>query len=263
MKNINPLGDDIDDVELVFRYERGFMFSLYSKHYAFISVVFLALTSLGLMSCQEEEEQSAPRNRGFNVSNTQTPTTSVVSNLQPDLSGEGAKDAPDWLKNQEVSLLRRYATEQISGFLNGNAFQVKSVHFDWTNDGWVLVLSDIELKNELDLIPSGNRIEILLSGKPGNEYIEQQPFGKSKAEWKILKEVGKSYRWDAQSAYLLEVQDWQVSAFDSNLSAIQKAGVANGRLQVHFKNQAGVQGWVNGKFDQAMVRYLGNPANTN
>jgi hypothetical protein len=240
------------------------MFFLSSKHSLFSIVVFWVLLSLVLMSCQEDEvEHSAPRNRGFNVSTPQITTNQIVSNLQPDISGEGPKDVPDWLKNQEVSLLRRYATEQITGYLNGNAFQVKSVHFDWTHDGWVLVLSDIELKNELDLIPSGNRIEILLSGKPGNEYIEQQPLGKSKAEWKILKEVGKSYRWDAQSAYLLEVQDWQVSAFDPNLSAIQKAGVANGRLQVHFKNQAGVQGWVNGKFDQAMVRYLGNPANTN
>lgn len=223
----------------------------------------LSITLLTLTACQEEEvEQTAPRNRGFNVTTPQSVATQIIT-LQPEIAGEGPKDVPDWLKNQEISLLRRYATEQITGYLNGNQFQVKSVHFDWTNDGWLLVLSDVELKNELDLIPSGNRIEILLSGKPGNEFTEQQAFGQSKAEWKILKEFGKSYRWDAQSAYLLEVQDWQISAFDPNANAIQKAGVANGRLQVHFKNQAGVQGWVNGKFDQAMVRYLGNPEKSN
>ncbi len=223
----------------------------------------LSIILLMLTACQEEEvTQSAPRNRGFNVTTPQSAATQIIT-LQPEIAGEGPKDVPDWLKNQEVSLLRRYATEQITGYLNGNQFQVKSVHFDWTNDGWLLVLSDVELKNELDLIPSGNRIEILLSGKPGNEFTEQQAFGQSKAEWKILKEFGKSYRWDAQSAYLLEVQDWQISAFDPNANAIQKAGVANGRLQVHFKNQAGVQGWVNGKFDQAMVRYLGNPEKSN
>jgi hypothetical protein len=232
-----------------------------SKKYFYQSIsFFVILSQLLLIACEEDFSEVAPT-QSFKIpqATAKKPNQYI---LEIDTPGTAQKEVPEWISNPELGLMRRYVTENPSGIFNGNEIRIRSVLFEQQAGQWKLILSDTPLQNELDIIPRGNRIEIPLTGKPVSEYTETQGFGKSPAELRIQKSPGKSYLWEASSSHILELQEWNMSLFDSAQAAVQKAGTANGRFQVYFKNSQGIEGWASGKFEQALIRYVGDPSVT-
>ena len=65
--------------------------------------------------------------------------------------------------------------------------------------------------------------------------------------------------WSPPSAYQFEVLTWRIDPYNTAKSPIQEAGKATGRLTLIFQDDRGTQGWVAGRFQDALVRYLGDP----
>jgi hypothetical protein len=219
----------------------------------------LILVLFGFLACEEDFGEFQPTQQ---IKAPVQATKARQYVLDIETPGEESKEIADWIINPELSLMRRYVVDAPNAVFNGNSMRIRSVFFEFQSGQWKLILSDTPLVNDLDIIPRGNRIELPLGGAPASEYYETQALGKSQAELRIQKSTGKSYAWHALSNHLLEIQEWNVGLFDANKATVQKAGTASGRFQIYFKDSKGIEGWASGKFDQAMIRYVGDPSVT-
>ena len=175
--------------------------------------------------------------------------------------GKGPKDAPDWIQSQDFSLMRRYSQDTLKGFRNGNEFTPADVIFERREGGWFLILNEVALTFPTQLAFAGERIEIPLTSEPSGQLREQKGKGESRAAWRLPRSqtVGQTRKWDAESLYSVELLEWKATPYKPAGDVFQVVGTATGRLMAHFSDSAGVQGWVVGRFENARIRYMGNP----
>ncbi len=173
--------------------------------------------------------------------------------------GAGPQEAPDWVKSLDPNMMRR-ANQAPEGYRYGHAFNPHAV-IERGEGGWRLLLLERPLKADEQLIFEGQRVEIDLEREPSNELKQSADFDTSRARWRLpLGEVeGQTVEWRAASAYTLELLEWSLEPFDPRAHPAQVRGRASGRVMLHFKDDEGVQGWVVGRFEDAPVRYVGDP----
>lgn len=174
-------------------------------------------------------------------------------------AGAGPQEAPDWVKSLDPNMMRR-ANQAPEGYRYGHIFN-PSVLIERGEGGWRLLLLERPLEADEQLRLLGQRVEIDLEREPSDDLKQSADFDTSRARWRLpLGEVeGQSVEWRAQSAYTLELLEWSLEPFDPQGHPVQVRGRASGRVMLHFKDDEGVQGWVVGRFEDAPVRYLGDP----
>jgi hypothetical protein len=211
----------------------------------------------GFTMCEGEPPagQPAPSRRAVQA----PPTRGALDTSAYTRAGEGPQEAPDWVKSLDPNMMRR-ANQTPEGYRYGHPFN-PSVLIERGEGGWRLVLLERPLEADEQLRFTGQRVEIDLERDPSNELKQSADFDTSRARWRLpLGEVeGQSVEWTAQSAYTLELLEWTLEPFDPKGHPVQVRGRASGRVMLHFKDEAGVQGWVVGRFEEAPVRYLGDP----
>ncbi len=223
----------------------------------------LCLLSTCFLGCEEEKTQVRPQR---SVARAVPTNTSAIPNAV-DLSkyqqiGNGPSKAPDWIASQDISLMRRYSINEPTGFRNGVEFTPKGIWIERREAGWVLVLNEENLAYPTELISRGQRVEILLKGEPSSQLQNQSNSEESQAQWRIPSSPmpGKTKEWESKSEYSLELLQWQVKPYNKSKGVFQAAGKASGRLMIQFVDNQGVQGWLVGKFEDVLVRYMGDPA---
>jgi len=223
-----------------------------------------ALVVVGGLSIGCEEEQvSAPKPRArIQPKRVTQPIPNAVDLSVYRKIGNGPAKAPDWISSQDFSLMRRYSLNAPTGFRNGNEFTPKGVWVERRESGWFLVLNEKALDYPTQLIYSGERIEIPLTGDPSGQYQIQVERSQSEATWRVPSSPlpGKTSKWESKSDFSLELLQWSIKSYDTKGPVFQEAGKASGRLMIQFIDDKGVQGWVVGKFEDVLVRYMGNPA---
>ena len=211
----------------------------------------------GLMACEEESTYSKPTRRSVGTYKKSNRNQAVQYNQV----GNGPQRAPDWISNQDPNVIRRFTNKAVSGFRNGNTFEPKSIVIEQREMGWYLVINEHALSYPTQLMFKGQRIEIPLQKQPSDEFRQQASFAESKSEWRIPTGhvVGKTLPWIAESAYTIEILEWETKPYQKQKGVFQVAGQATGRVVIHFVDVSGIQGWVSGRFEQITVRYMGNP----
>lgn len=226
-------------------------------------LTFLCCLNLGTLACEEEE---APVSQQRSVVRAVRPSSNAIPNAI-DLSkyqqvGNGPIKAPDWIASQDKSLMRRYSINEPTGFRNGVEFTPKGVWIERREAGWFLVLNEQALAYPTELLSKGQRVEIPLKGEPSAQLQNQSSSEESLAQWRIPSSPmpGKTKEWESKSEYSLELLQWQVAPYDNQKGVFQSAGKASGRLMIQFIDNQGVQGWLVGKFEDVLVRYMGDPS---
>lgn len=218
------------------------------------------LLMLSLFGCEEEEVTQAPRR---SVTRIQAKTQANGIDLTKySTAGNGPKDAPDWIQSQDFSLMRRYSQDPLKGFRNGNVFEPQEVIFERRERGWFLVLNEVSLKYPNQLYFEGERIEIPLPDEPTDQLREKRGGKESAAVWRLpaSQTRGQTRLWEAESNYSLELLEWDVTPYKKNGDVFQVTGKASGRIMAYFVDAAGAQGWMVGRFENAKVRFLGDPS---
>ncbi|MFW5920731.1 MAG: hypothetical protein ACOCUS_02735, partial [Polyangiales bacterium] len=79
--------------------------------------------------------------------------------------------------------------------------------------------------------------------------------------WRIRTGEGaEPTTWSAPHAFVLEIDTWEVDPWDPEGPLFQEAGRASGRIAVVHKASDGLErAWVAGRFEDAVVRYMGEP----
>jgi hypothetical protein len=129
-------------------------------------------------------------------------------------------------------------------------------------EGWRLTLTERPLSSPSELFHQGQVVTLPFKAEPTAQLKQSADFEVGDAQWRLPKSAtpGDTTLWTAQSAYRLELISWKVSPYDQAGPSTQEAGRASGRLMLRCKDEAGVEGWVVGRFDNALVRYIGDPA---
>ena len=214
-----------------------------------------ALLLVGFVSC-EDEPQVQPRVR--RAVRASAPAASSGLERYHTL-GNGLQVAPDWIKGLDPNMMRR-SNQPLEGFRLGHALS-PSVIIERGELEWRLVLLEQPPSSPDQTQHAGQRVELSFKGAPTSNYKQSGEFSDRSVEWSIPKSLTPNdlRRWRAQSAYLLELIDWDIKPFDPEGPTFQEAGKASGRLMLRAKDERGGEGWVVGRFDDALVRYLGDP----
>lgn len=218
--------------------------------------------SLSFFACEEEEVQQRVQPRSTAQTQTSSSNGTSINLSKYNEAGNGPSKAPDWIASQDISLMRRYSINQPTGFRNGVEFSPKGIWIERREAGWVLVLNEEALSSPTQLVSKGQRVEILISGEPSSQLQEQKTSEQSQAHWRIPSSnmIGKTREWESKSEYSLELLQWRVKPYNSQSGVFQEAGRASGRVMIKFVDNQGVQGWLVGKFDDVLVRYMGDPS---
>ena len=234
------------------------------RSHQFSILITLCILSLSTFAC--EEEQVTPTNPQRTIVRAVKTTSSVIPNAV-DLSkyqqlGNGPTKAPDWIASQDIRLMRRYSINEPTGFRNGVEFTPKGVWIEHREAGWVLVLNEEALAYPTELLSRGQRVEIPLRGKPSAQLQNQSNSEESQAQWRIPSSPmpGKTKEWESRSEYSLELLQWKIKPYNVKKGVFQVAGKASGRLMIQFVDNQGIHGWVVGKFEDVLVRYMGDPS---
>lgn len=221
----------------------------------------LACASLMMVGGCEEEipMQNVSRPRAVN----QSVGTARVSTAQYQVEGLGPKEAPPWIKDQDVSVMRLYCREDPKGYRNGNTFEPKDVWIERREDGWYLILNEMKLTHPTQLTLEGQRVELPLGDQIDGQLKVRRSFEDSVARWQLPSDtfvLGKTRTWSSENHFAVELLDWRVKPYQKSGGAFQVAGSASGRLVTHFLDSKGVEGWVMGRFEEIPVRYMGDPS---
>lgn len=227
---------------------------------SFLVVTFI--TCCFMAACEEPEPSTVARRPVVKQNNIVTQSANTLDLSKYNRMGNGPLKAPDWIASQDLSLMRRYSLNIPAGFRNGVEFKPKGVWIERREMGWVLVLNEEALAYPEELILKGQRVEIPFEGEPNAQFQLQRTTEHSKASWRIPSAPiqGKTRIWDTKSEYSVELLQWSIAPYNPKGGVFQKAGKASGRLMIQFIDQQGVQGWVVGKFEDVMVRYMGDPS---
>ena len=214
-----------------------------------------------LIACDEPEQTTSPRRPVVQRSKVVQTSSNTVDLSKYNRMGNGPLKAPDWIASQDLSLMRRYSLNAPAGFRNGVEFKPQGVWIERREAGWVLVLNEVALAYPEELILKGQRVEIPFEGEPNSQFQLQRTTEESKASWRIPAAPiqGKTKVWNTKSEYSVELLQWSVAPYDPKKGVFQAAGKATGRLMIQFIDQQGVQGWIVGKFEDIMIRYMGDP----
>lgn len=225
-------------------------------------IQFVTILTISLIAFACEEEETIQRPVVSRAIVQKAATQNQVDLSKYNQAGNGPTKAPDWIASQDLSLMRRYSLNEPNGFRNGVEFKPQAIWVEHRESGWVLVMNEYPLSYPTQLTMKGQRVEILLNGEPSAQYQTQVNNEESKATWRIpsSKIEGKTKAWVAKSEYSLELLQWFVKPYDTKGPVFQEAGKASGRLMIQFVDEQNVQGWLVGKFDNVLVRYMGDPA---
>lgn len=215
-----------------------------------------ALFLVGFISC--EEEPVVQQRRG--VQPIQVAPSATSNGLAKYTSpGNGLQVAPDWIKSLDPNMMRR-SNQALEGFRFGHPFH-PTVIIERGEMGWRLVLLEEAPNDATQIQFLGQQVEIPFQGEPTSLYKQTGGFEKRDVEWSIPKSLTPNdlIPWKVETAYLLELIDWSIQPYDPQKSPFQQAGKASGRLMLRAKDELGTEGWVVGRFDDAMVRYIGDP----
>ena len=232
---------------------------LSSPSLALVLVLSLSVTSaLALLGCEEEQVNTQ---RGVRRPAASRATSQRSAQLTAYTTpGAGPQESPDWIKSLDPNMMRR-SQKELEGFRYGHPFNPSAL-IERGESGWRLVLTEQPLASPSELIHQGQVVELPLKGEPTAQFQQSGQFETSEVSWRLPKSETPSDTklWPAKSAYLLELIKWEVSPYSPKGGAFQQAGRASGRLMLRTRDEQGVEGWVVGRFDDVLVRYVGDPS---
>jgi hypothetical protein len=163
----------------------------------------------------------------------------------------------------ETPAFNQIPATPVGGMANGRAFTAAAVIFEPGSDSWRMMIRDK---------PLGEPTAVATGGQSVNLDLPEAPTGPG--NWMRPMEYGGGYfqigndpqnpesttSWNADNAWALEITQWQVAEYNPSGSMFQQAGVASGRIAVCYKGGGSIQNsWVAGTFQNAIVRYMGEP----
>lgn len=214
------------------------------------------LLLMGFVSCEEE-----PVARRTPVRRARAAAPVVTDELAKYTSpGNGLQVAPDWIKSLDPNMMRR-SNQPLEGFRLGHAIKPSAL-IERGEMGWRLVLVEDLSSDPTQTMFKGQRVEIPFKGAPTSLYKQSGRFEEGDVEWSVPKSLTLNdlRPWKAETEYLLELNHWDVQPYDPQAGAFQKAGKASGRLMLRARDDLGAEGWVVGRFDEILVRYIGDPS---
>jgi hypothetical protein len=233
-----------------------------ARYTTYLSALYgLLIVGGTLLACEEHEVASNVRQPLVNRSAVVSKPSNTIDLAKYRKAGNGPMKAPDWIASQDLSLMRRYSLNKPTGFRNGVEFSPKGIWVERREAGWVLVLNEEKLTYNTQLKLKGQRVEVPLEGQPNAQFQLQRTAEQSEAKWRIPSASieGKTRQWDAKGDYSVEILQWSVKPYNPKGPVFQVAGKVSGRLMVQFIDDQGIQGWVVGKFENVMSRYMGDP----
>jgi len=214
------------------------------------------LLLVGFVSCEEEPVLRRRTTRSV----AKTAPKVATGLMKYNSPGNGLQVAPDWIKSLDPNMMRR-SNQPLEGFRFGHALHPTAI-IERGEMGWRLVLVEEAPASPLQTQHVGQRVEVPFKGEPTSLYKQSGDFKERDVEWSVPKSLTPNdlRPWKVETEYLLELNQWTVKPFDAKGEPFQEAGKASGRLMLRAKDDQGVEGWVVGRFDEAVVRYIGDPA---
>jgi len=226
------------------------------------SLIICLLLSTGLFSACEDDTQ-VTQQRGVRRVVSKAPSNGSISLAKYQKVGNGLKEAPPWISNQDLSVMRLHEEDGLKGYRNGNEFVARGVWIERRERGWFLILNEYALNYPTQFAFDGQRVEIPLGLNVHGQLKLHRTFEHSSARWLIPNSPlvrGKTNLWETENLFSLEMLEWRVKPYKKGGGAFQVAGVATGRLLSFFKDSQNIQGWMTGRFEGIPVRYMGNPS---
>ena len=214
-----------------------------------------------LVAC--EDNNPVTQQRGVRRAVQTSSSSGSISLAKYQQAGNGLKEAPPWISNQDLSVMRLHEEEALKGYRNGNEFTARGIWIERRERGWVLVLNEYALNYPTQFTFDGQRLELPLGDTLNGQVKLRRTFEASEARWLIPSSTfvrGKTRIWEAENLFSIEMLDWRVKPYKSGGAAFQVAGVATGRVLAYFKDSQNIQGWVTGRFEEVPVRYMGDPS---
>ncbi|MBW2276284.1 MAG: hypothetical protein JRF63_02260 [Deltaproteobacteria bacterium] len=174
-----------------------------------------------------------------------------------------APAAPGSFAWTETPAVTQIPVTPLSGMANGKPFAAASVIFEPGSDSWRLIIRDQPLSEPTAVLTGGQSINIDLPEFPatGANFVRPMEYGDGYFQiGNDPANAESTTSWNADNAWALEITNWQASDYDSSGSLFQNAGVASGKIAVCYKGGGSIQNsWVAGTFENATVRYMGEP----
>ena len=225
-----------------------------------LSTLLCALSISAMSGCEEEQTYTQQRSVRRPVS---TNSNSGISIAKYHQAGDGLKDAPIWIKNQDLSALRHREDTELEIYRNGNNYNPRGAWIERRERGWFLVLNEYALGYPTQFVLDGQRVELPLGESLNAQSKIQHTLEESQGRWLIPSSTfvrGKTNTWETENLFSVELLEWSVKPYQTGKGAFQVAGKATGRLLAFFKDSKNVQGWVTGRFESIPVRYMGDPS---
>ena len=150
----------------------------------------------------------------------------------------------------------------VTGEVHGATFPVAQVVFEPTRRGWSVVLLERPLPDPAAPVSGMRFLRVDLPAEPAVGVVQQRALALGGAMFHvdIPDEPGSFTMWNADNAWVLELTEWNVRPWDPAGPEVQPAGRAAGRLAVCYRGGGAFRNaWVAGTFEDALVRYTGEP----
>jgi len=177
----------------------------------------------------------------------------------PPAAGGGTPDF-QWTETPAVNLI---PDAPLAGMANGQPFTAQSVVFEPGADSWKMVIRDQPLVNPTDTVGDGQFITVNLPVPPTAGMTWMRPMSYGDGFFQVRYDQAnpdQTTSWNADNAWALEITGWQAADWNSSGPSAQYAGQASGRIAVCYKGSGNMQNsWVAGRFENAIIRYMGEP----
>jgi hypothetical protein len=234
-----------------------------TSSFASISIwrVCFLFSAIILYAC--EDNTNVKQQRGVRRTVKPSSTSGSISLTKYQKVGNGLKEAPPWISNQDLNVMRLHEEDTLKGYRNGNEFIARGVWIERRERGWFLIVNEFALNYPTQFTYDGQRVEIPLGDQLNGQSKLDRTFEDSSARWLIPSSTfvrGKTSVWESDNLFSIEMLDWRVKPYKKNTTVFQVTGVATGRLLAYFKDNQNVQGWITGRFENVPVRYMGDPS---
>jgi hypothetical protein len=165
-----------------------------------------------------------------------------------------------WTETPTVNII---PDAPLAGMANGQPFIAQSVIFEPGTDSWKMIIRDQPLANPTDIASGGQYLTLNLPIPPSPGMTWMRPMSYGEGFFQVKYDPAnpeQTTSWNADNAWAIEITNWQATDWVTGGPVFQAAGLASGRIAVCYKGGGNMQNsWVAGKFENAVVRYMGEP----
>lgn len=245
----------------------------------FLTVLCLIFAVGAMPGCGNDDDREAGKRRAQNAKKKRAKQEQAAVAAKAKAEADAKANIYKYTPKPLFDLI---PAQPVVGRLNGQPWPVAAVVFEPKGDHWTMNFYDKALARPTGLARGTFPLTLDLSGLPGEGVKLERALSTGGSTWKLpapprsapkkSPKKGKKAEvvaapppagpstWRTRSAYVLEFTTWQAAPFDAKKPAFQVAGKASGRIAVVYEGRDGKQhAWVAGTFENALIRYMGQP----